>query len=114
MKLFEKPSPPTPQDVLIGTLRGNARTFLAAAQTAQNAGIPVVWNNPKITPQQACDALGTDAAKTFELHGKLTELLIAIAQEGGVQATVKLPTNAFTVNADGTVTVSDKPYGQTP
>jgi hypothetical protein len=33
-----------------------------------------------------------------------------LAQADGIDLTLPLPTNAFTINQDGTVTISDQPY----
>lgn len=73
----------------------------------QQIGIKAVWNHPYLTPQQACDALGTDAGKFFIAHGKLTEAVAAIAAQAGVQPDILLPSAAFAVNEDGTVTVTE-------
>lgn len=77
----------------------------------QKEGIAKVWDNPNgLTPQEVCDAAGTDAAQLFTVHGLLTECLIAIATASGIAPDIALPTKAFTKNVDGTVTVSEAPY----
>lgn len=78
---------------------------------AQKSGIDLVWRNSEgLTPQQVCDALGTSAGKIFAIHGTITDALVAAQTADGVAVNVALPTNAFTVNQDGTVTVSSEPY----
>lgn len=78
----------------------------------QQQGINEVWhNNFGLTPQQVCDALGNEAGAAFILHSKLTNAIIEIAIAGGVTPDVLPPTNNFTVNTDGTVTILNTPYG---
>lgn len=78
---------------------------------AQKQGIQVFWNNPRgVSPQAIANALGTKAGKVFQLHGALTEAIVQIAAIDGVTPDISLPTNAFTINEDGTVTISDQPY----
>lgn len=77
----------------------------------QNSGIEILWkNNRELTPQEICDALGTDAAQIFKLHGILTRAIVDIATESGISPDIRTPDNAFTVNVDGTVTVLTTPY----
>jgi hypothetical protein len=77
-----------------------------AMVNCQNDGIDLIWHNAfGLTPQEAVDALGTDAAKVFSFHGALTTLLATQAAADGVSVAIKLPTFAFTSNQDGTVTV---------
>lgn len=77
----------------------------------QQQGINEVWrNNFGLTPQQVCDALGSDAASAFDLHSRLTSAIVKIAIAAGVTPDVISPTNKFTVNPDGTVTILNEPY----
>jgi len=77
----------------------------------QKQGIDLVWHNSEgLTPQQVCDALGTKAGKIFAIHAALTDALIAAQTADGVPVDVALPTNAFTVNPNGTVTILTTPY----
>lgn len=76
----------------------------------QARGINEVWRNPKLTPAQAIEALGGDAAQLFALHAELTETIVRMAEIAGIEPQVALPTQAFTANADGTVTLEEGPY----
>jgi len=76
----------------------------------QKLGINSVWNNREFTPQQIIDALGDDVSKIFAVHGKLTDYLVDISSIDNVSYTPALPTNAFTINADGSITVTDQQY----
>lgn len=78
----------------------------------QKEGIKFMWNNPDgLTPQQVADIAGTSGGKLMAFHGGLTTFLVNAATIEGVQPDIALPTNNFTVNQDGTVTVLDTPYG---
>lgn len=94
-------------------IRGmSANTFEQLAHT-QKRGIDLVWHNPRgLTPQEVCDGLGTDAGSVFRLHSELTKTLVTVATLDGVDYTPALPTNAYQVNDDGTVTILDEPYTQ--
>jgi hypothetical protein len=77
----------------------------------QKSGIKYLWNNPDgLTPQEVCDAVGTDGALYIMAHGALTSCIISAASASNISPDISLPTNAFTVNPDGTVTVLDSQY----
>lgn len=72
----------------------------------QHDGIDLIWHNAfGLTPQEAIDALGTNAVKVFAFHAALTLLLYTQAQAEGITVVLKFPTFAFTENEDGTITV---------
>ena len=68
-------------------------------------GVQTFWNNPRATPQEIADALGTDASEIFSLHYKLGEL-IASADPSLLEQTANFIGN-FTQNEDGTVTITE-------
>ena len=76
----------------------------------QKQGITRIWHHPRLSPQQAVDALGTDAARIFQAHGALTQVIAAVAALDGVQPDLLLPTHEFAANPDGTITVGEGPY----
>jgi hypothetical protein len=76
----------------------------------QKQGISLLWEHPELTPQEIIDELGENAVKVFQYHGALTEYLVTLATLEGINPDIKLPPNAFTVNQDGTITVSEDPY----
>lgn len=77
----------------------------------QKQGMKYLWENPDgLTPQEVCDSVGTDASLYMLAHGALTSCIISAAQTSGIDPDITLPTNAFTINANGTVTISDDPY----
>jgi hypothetical protein len=86
----------------------SSRTYNDLVRT-QKTGIDMVWNNREFTPQQVIDALGDDALKIFDVHGKLTDYLVDISAIDRVEYTPAFPTNAFTVE-DGVITVTNQPY----
>jgi hypothetical protein len=90
------------------------RTFSEMVDT-QRSGIDLLWNGQasglhSLTPQQVCDALGTDAGRVFAFHGRLTECLLDQAAVDGATVALKYPTHNFTVNENGTVTIGTGPY----
>lgn len=77
----------------------------------QRKSISFVWNHPRgLTPQEVCDALGTEAGKAFQIHGLFTQAILDIAAVDEVTPDIALPDKAFTVNQDGSVTILDGPY----
>lgn len=76
----------------------------------QREGIDSVWNHPTLTPQQIVDGLGDNALKVFQFHGGLTDYIKTIAAVDGVSVELKYPSNAFTVNEDGSITITSDPY----
>ncbi len=77
----------------------------------QKKGVEALWNHPEYTPQEIINALGDNAIKVFQYHGGLTEYINSVAIAEGIQPTIKLPTNSFTIDATtGKITVSDQPY----
>lgn len=122
MSLFTAPAVTTPtfSDAI---LKANlARNTAAAARgnfadlcRKQRATMQAIWFNPDLTPAEAVEALGTNAAKYFIAHGYLTGAIMQIAaldntEEVTVTPDILLPTHAFTLNEDGTVTILDTPY----
>jgi hypothetical protein len=61
------------------------------------------WNHPDLTPQQVSDALGTDAVYLFQLGGQLVDLLNTVKADTITQG----PPLPYTINQDGTVTISE-------
>ena len=76
----------------------------------QKEGIDTMWYNKDLTPQEVADAVGVNAGVLITAHGALTIAIATAAAAAGIQPDIKLPTNTFTVNADGTVTISNDPY----
>jgi hypothetical protein len=81
-----------------------ARSVFRQLVSAYNDGAKAFWNNPRATPQQVAAALGTDAAEVFGLHAKIGALLAEVKPE--VIAPGQAVVGTFTVNSDGTVTVT--------
>jgi hypothetical protein len=65
------------------------------------------WKHPKLTPQEVADSLGTDAVSLFNYGGALCTLIMSINPE---EKRLMEPKNAFTINQDGTVSISNEPY----
>jgi|GEM_PF-5879597 len=93
------------------TLVAISRSVWNELQRKQQDGMDVFWSNPKgLTPQEMAAACGTDCARMFAFNSALVDFLIAVGTLEGVTPNLKPPTNAFTVNQDGTVTISNDPY----
>lgn len=111
--LTQTPQIPTDAEKLQAVVRNiktiSTRTYGDLVRV-QKMGIESVWNNREFTPQEIIDALGEDAIKVFNMHGRLTDYLVDISAIDNVPYTPDLPTNAFTINADGSITVTDQPY----
>ena len=71
-------------------------------RTAKNV-FNLVWNNSSLSPQEVCDVLGVDAAKGFDAHAKLQELIYFIDSSW----VPLVPPVAYVKNEDGTVTIGE-------
>lgn len=100
----------TKQEAFAKSLKAFMESSYRNLELTQNRGISILWKSSALTPEEAVEALGTDAKKIFQLHGILTQALLDMAAVDGTQPQIALPTNAFTLNDDGTVTVLDTPY----
>jgi hypothetical protein len=111
--LTQTPQPPTDAEKLqrvVKTIKTiSSRTYDDLVRV-QKQGIDSVWKDRDFTPQEIIDALGTNAIKVFNMHGKLTDYLVDISAIDNIPYTPALPTNTFTINADGSITVTDQPY----
>lgn len=96
--------------ILRSAVLADAREGYRRLCQIQKQGITRIWNHPRLTPQQAVDALGSEAARIFQAHGALTQVIAAVAALDEVEPDLLLPTHEFTVNPDGTVTVGEGPY----
>jgi hypothetical protein len=75
----------------------------------QRRGIEIVWENPKVSPQDVFNALGDKGEKVCQFHAALTQFVATLAQMEGVHVDLKFPTHQMEVS-DGVVTVTDEPY----
>lgn len=99
------------QSRVSGRLLSQSRSTYAQLCRAQKEAINQVWHNTDgLTPQQAFDALGTKAGALVAAHAKVTTLIAELSAVDGVAPDILLPTHAFTVHPDGTVTVLEGPY----
>ena len=97
--------------------RLSTRLTVGEAQLLQNfRGLyNEVWHNPDgLTPQQACDALGSRASNLFVIAGTMANALYQI-DPVGLGAMVSVPAGyAATINPDGTVTITYTAPAATP
>jgi hypothetical protein len=94
------------------SLRKISEYLFAQMRQSYAAAYKLVWSNSSgLTPQQVCDALGTDAAQLFAGAAKLSELLAMVAPSAASLSNVQLSCPAgysYTANADGTVTITQQ------
>jgi hypothetical protein len=70
-----------------------------------NQGSQVFWaNGMGASPVEIAAELGTDAKEVFELHGKLGQLIASVKPEAIAEGVSIV--GGFTMNEDGTVTVT--------
>jgi len=62
------------------------------------------WNNPTVSPQEQCDALGTGALAFFQISS-ITQDYIKALKPDWVAPVVPYE---FTINEDGSVVIGDK------
>jgi len=68
----------TPAVVAARRMAGRARATYLSLVSAFNDGAKDFWQNPRATPQEIADALGTDARELFELHAKIGAMISGI------------------------------------
>lgn len=103
----------TPKETIVNVIAEQlsqmARQSFNSMVYTQRRGIDMVWDNPKVTPQEIFDILGDQGGKICNFHAALTQMIYAMAQLDGIQVDLKFPTHVMTVE-DGVVTVTDTPY----
>ena len=116
--IFATPQPPQATEPsqaldssrLLAAVLSDCREGYRRLCQIQKQGVSRIWHHPRLSPQQAVDALGTHAARIYQAHATLTQVIAAVAALDGVEPDMLLPTHEFTVNADGTITVGEGPY----
>lgn len=89
--------------------RGTARLAQTLLREWER-GFDMVWNNPNATPDKVLEAIGTDAAETFELSAATVQFMAAImpgrldSEWERLQAKLAAKP-ATTTHDDGTVTI---------
>jgi hypothetical protein len=87
-------------------LKRQTRQTFQQMVMAFNQGANNFWNNPRVSPTEIADALGVDAKEIFELHAKLGTLLASVQPEAIAEGASVV--GQFTMNEDGTVTVTEE------
>ncbi len=93
-----------------------AKNIIGSVQTTHNALLNTqknvfraVWNNQQgLTPQQVLDALGSKASELFLVGGKTVDFLLSLEADV-IKPDEFLPYKEVTINANGTVTVTNTP-----
>lgn len=68
------------------------------------SGVDLIWKNPKLTPAQVVATIGTSAVELFSMSADFAALLEK--HNPGITAATIALIGAFTVNPDGSVTVT--------
>lgn len=71
---------------------------------AYEQGLRDFWSDPRFTPQELADALGSDASDLFRLHGGLKAAILSVNPEEQLSSVSDYGT--FIVNEDGTLTIT--------
>jgi hypothetical protein len=100
MALIQEPQQAQLPTVLDRIIDENTHCLSVMKDTAK-AVFQLLWHSSDKTPQQVCDMMGTDAAKGFEAHAKLQELIYLIDPTW----VPLVPPVGYTVNQNGTVTI---------
>jgi hypothetical protein len=90
--------------IIANNLKGSTKMTFQMMVNAFNAGAINFWNNPKSTPAEIANALGTDAREVFQLHYALGQLIASVKPEAISQGLSLI--GQFTMNEDGTVTIN--------
>lgn len=99
------PAPQIPiADRVAKQIVDQARMMFQQLVFTYNEGAKSFWDNPIVAPQDIADALGTDAAEVFALHAKIGVMLESVRPDA--IAPGKAVVGRFTINGDGSVTVS--------
>jgi hypothetical protein len=104
---------PTKEEKLqqtVNYIKGMSKQTFKYLLEVQKNGVRAVWNQPNLTPQEVIDELGSDALKIFQFHGGLTDYIESVAAVEGIDIKLSYPTNTFTIDQQGKITVTDKPY----
>lgn len=76
-------------------------------KSTQQTIFRLVWHNTRLTPQEVCDALGTDAQQLFELGADNVALILKY--DSSFPTSNWKPPFVVQFNGDGTVTITDTP-----
>jgi hypothetical protein len=77
MALIKQPQPEPQPTALDRIVDENTHCLEVMKETARVV-FHLLWHSTDKTPQEVCDMMGTDAAKGFEAHAKLQELIYLI------------------------------------
>lgn len=98
-----QPSNPNYAELAANNLKTSAKNTFLMMKNAFNAGSINFWNNPRATPQEIAEKLGTDAREIFQLHYALGQLINSIKPEAIELGLSKI--GQFTINEDGSVSI---------
>lgn len=95
----------TPQQkTVLDDIKLTNTTLLNQMKLSARNLFQMTWHNPKNTPQEVMDLLGVDAAKAFQAHSGLQQLIYLVDPTW----VPLVPTHEYVVNQDGSVTIGAK------
>ncbi len=101
-----QPTPQTSEQLLIGRIQRHKQTLnnvFKQNMTTFEQISEFIWKNRQYTPQQVLDGYGTDAADLFKLSAAFNAMIEAYT---GEPLSVVPEGYSYTINEDGTVTVT--------
>ncbi len=90
------------QAAVAAQLRSSTSQSLLQLKNQFVTNFNLVWAHPTLSPQEVFDSVGTDAAQLFLIAGTIQAAVNTLVP-GLLPQT---PPKAYTINADGTVTVT--------
>jgi uncharacterized surface anchored protein len=84
-------------------MRQKATNQYKSAKESYETSVRLFWTNGNLTPQEASDALGTDAGSFFTFYSSLRTFILDINPSADIVSISDFGT--FTINGDGTVTI---------
>ena len=96
------------KDVADQTTR-DAYDFVINAARRAEQNINLCWDDPQHTPQEFINEFGTSAAASMNLNRQLIELVVAYEQATDqtiLDRAIIAKVGSFSVNSDGTVTIT--------
>ena len=89
------------------TIAKESQEFYETLVRRYNDVMNKFWNHQKLTPQEICDALGTDAKSLFDNGTQLATMILTIKP---TEDRLKLPEFESVKNSDGSVVITETPF----
>ena len=87
----------------ISSIKQSNKVALDMLKKSHEINFNNIWNNPSFTPQEIFDEFGTDAVQLFQVSSATQEFIKMCDPD----YEILVPPVEFTINEDGTVTVTE-------